>query len=150
MKAYTDIEQSKKLSEILPIDSADMWYSYYGTSTYNPVIVYNGEQWFLCQIKNHLYDIPCWSLAALLEVLQKYIYNRDIENFTKQEINFTNIICHCCYDYKRFIKSTLYCLTKQDKIDIHPATKEQRNLLFQKMKQAGYEWNENIKQLIKL
>lgn len=26
MKAYTDIEQSKKLAEILPIESADMYY----------------------------------------------------------------------------------------------------------------------------
>lgn len=26
MKAYTDLEQSKKLAEILPIESADMYY----------------------------------------------------------------------------------------------------------------------------
>ena len=26
MKAYTDIEQSKKLAEILPVESADMYY----------------------------------------------------------------------------------------------------------------------------
>lgn len=29
----------------------------------------------------------------------------------------------------------------------HPATKEQRDLLFQKMKEAGYEWDEEKKQL---
>lgn len=70
MKAYTDLEQSKKLVEILPIESADMWYSYYGNSNYNPTIAYKGEQWFLCQIRNSLHsDIPCWSLAALLSVL---------------------------------------------------------------------------------
>lgn len=28
MKAYTDLEQSKKLAEILPIESADMYYHY--------------------------------------------------------------------------------------------------------------------------
>lgn len=27
MKAYTDIEQSKKLAEILPVESADMWWN---------------------------------------------------------------------------------------------------------------------------
>lgn len=27
IKAYTDIEQSRKLAEILPIESADMYYS---------------------------------------------------------------------------------------------------------------------------
>jgi hypothetical protein len=28
MKSYTDIEQSKKLAEFLPIESADMYYKY--------------------------------------------------------------------------------------------------------------------------
>jgi len=42
MKAFTNIEQSKKLAEILPIESADM--------------CFNDNE-------------PCWSLAALLEAL---------------------------------------------------------------------------------
>lgn len=33
--------------------------------------------------------------------------------------------------------------------DIHPASKEQRDLLFQKMKEEGYEWDDNKKVLIK-
>ena len=67
MKSYTDLEQSKKLAEILPPESADMWYSYYGDSKYNPTIAYKGEQWFLCQFRNSSHsDIPCWSLAALI------------------------------------------------------------------------------------
>ena len=58
MKAYTDIEQSKMLAEILPIESADMYY-------------WCGED---LRIGSHKamdldYDIPCWSLAALLMVL---------------------------------------------------------------------------------
>ena len=69
MKSYTDIKQSKKLAEILPIESADMWYSYYGNPKYNHTIAYEGEQWFLCQIRNSSHDIPAWSLAALLNVI---------------------------------------------------------------------------------
>lgn len=70
MKVYTDIEQSKILAKILPIVSADMWYSHYGHPGYNSVIAYNEEQWFLCQIRNSYHDdIPCWSLAALIELL---------------------------------------------------------------------------------
>ena len=34
--------------------------------------------------------------------------------------------------------------------NIRPATKEQRNFLFRKMKEAGYEWNKEKKKLIKL
>ena len=35
MKSYTDLEQSKKLSEILPIESADMVYIKHSSSN-NP------------------------------------------------------------------------------------------------------------------
>lgn len=59
MKAYTDIEQSKKLAEILPIESADMRYAPFGDT----------HPWFW---DNNLLEkeaIPCWSLAALFEVL---------------------------------------------------------------------------------
>lgn len=34
--------------------------------------------------------------------------------------------------------------------DFHPATKKQRDLLFQKMKEAGYKWNADKKELKKL
>jgi len=34
--------------------------------------------------------------------------------------------------------------------NIHPATKEQRDLLFQKMKEAGYEWDSEKKELKKI
>ena len=34
--------------------------------------------------------------------------------------------------------------------DVYPATKEQRGLLFQKMKEAGYEWNAEKKELKKI
>lgn len=68
IKNYTDISQSKKLVEILPIESADMWYQYTGISIkdgsekpiYFPMIMRD------CKSDK---DIPCWSLAALLSVL---------------------------------------------------------------------------------
>ena len=37
-----------------------------------------------------------------------------------------------------------------DKDDVQPATKEQRDLLFQKMKEAGYEWDAEKKELKKI
>lgn len=67
----TSIEQSKKLLELgINPETADMWYSYYGNSKYNSTIAYEGQQWFLCQIRNSRHDdIPCWSLNALIELL---------------------------------------------------------------------------------
>ncbi len=64
MKAYTDLEQSKKLVEILPLESADMHYER---------AYFEGKQsdWFIALGRPIKSDdiIPCWSLAALLSVL---------------------------------------------------------------------------------
>lgn len=69
MKSYTDIEQSKFLSKILPIESADMWHhGFFNPSRmckihYNPPAPYHSA--------THQWDCPCWSLAALLIILAK-------------------------------------------------------------------------------
>lgn len=70
-KAYTDLEQSKKLAEILPIESADMCYrsvvsNLKGTYTYQPY----------CFVSTLESDIPCWSLAALFNILPHCIDDR--------------------------------------------------------------------------
>lgn len=61
MKAYTDIEQSKKLAKILPFKSADMYYREWKRDTKDIRIANVGTAGEL--------DLPCWSLAALLSVL---------------------------------------------------------------------------------
>ena len=60
MKAYTDIEQSKKLAEILSNETSDMYY-WCGES-----IRFGG-----CKAQDKDYDIPCWSLAALLSLIPR-------------------------------------------------------------------------------
>lgn len=101
IKSYTDIEQSKKLTEILPIESADMWYSYYGNSKYNPTIAYEGEQWFLCQIVNSWHtNIPCWSFAALFDVLP------ESANMVKEKSDSENEKYMCTVGVKDDIIST--------------------------------------------
>ena len=64
MKSYTDLEQSRKLAEIVSIDTADMWYDNDGESIAGRPEVRCGSFIGLAS-KN----IPCWSLAALLGVL---------------------------------------------------------------------------------
>ena len=85
MKSYTDIEQSKKLAEILPFESADMYYKYvlpksdkihYIPEIGNPVDSlkwYNKGYTFSGKRKPitlNDYCIPCWSLVALLGVIK--------------------------------------------------------------------------------
>ena len=71
MKSYTDLNQSKKLAEILPLESADMWYhGHY--SPWESERKYNSKP---CPFHSTLpnWDKPCWSLAALLDVLESEI-----------------------------------------------------------------------------
>ena len=65
MKSFTDIEQSKKLAEILPLESADMYY-----------YTVNGDIYKTPNMIERIDDldvddksIPCWSLAALMDML---------------------------------------------------------------------------------
>ena len=60
MGAYTNIEQSKKLAEILPLESADMYYSPLGDDTH---------PWVLESNLIEKDAVLCWSLAALLDIL---------------------------------------------------------------------------------
>ena len=66
MKSYTDLEQSKKLAKILPIESADMYYHNRTDipGNYPLPIVWKHNNPLLSQ------ETPCWSLAALLNVIK--------------------------------------------------------------------------------
>lgn len=72
MKSYTDIEQSKRLKEILPPASADMVYTPYGFTTPMPI----------SDEVNKKDTAPCWSLSALLEVLEDNICDDDGNEYT--------------------------------------------------------------------
>lgn len=73
MKAYTDILQSKKLEEILPLKSADMHYATWTiVSEDGEFIVSVSQQGETIEELQKEYGnqiIPCWSLAALLDVM---------------------------------------------------------------------------------
>ena len=62
IKSYTDIEQSKKLAKILPLESADMyWWS-------------SGKRYYIEAMNDGDFNeeeghIHAWSLAALLNIL---------------------------------------------------------------------------------
>lgn len=66
MKSYTDLEQSEKLAEFLPIENADMVYQKIFDNNH---MIYRAEI-----IPYRFYSgigVPCWSLAALISVLPR-------------------------------------------------------------------------------
>lgn len=82
MKSYTDLEQSRKLSEILSLESADMHYNNGScrgvdyTEHFNAELMPYQEALHLMKIHktNFMFQvIPCWSLAALLGIIPKHI-----------------------------------------------------------------------------
>ena len=80
IKNYTSVEQSRKLAEILPLDSADgfweyhdKWYSegdeWEGYEDYpkaEPYLEYTRKE---NEWKEDKSDVPCWSLAALFKLM---------------------------------------------------------------------------------
>lgn len=84
MKAYTSLEQSKKLAEILPLESADMEYileQWIDEKTHRrkeeyceiPVVKVDDDDCPLQPITH-----PCWSLAGLLNVIPKHIKDYNV------------------------------------------------------------------------
>ena len=67
IKSYTDLEQTKKLAEILPLESADMFLALNGII---PVMSKYIDEGLVTADET---AIPCWSLASLIGVLpEKY------------------------------------------------------------------------------
>ena len=73
IKSFTSLEQSKKLVEIIPVESADMRFCFSHTlggrtTGHYPMI---GRE-------PSMGTIPCWSLATLLNILPKIINNETL------------------------------------------------------------------------
>ena len=82
IKFYTDIEQSKQLAKILSLESADMCYG-----IDDDTLKYNNLPWLIPYHRHTAKEfyIPCWSLAALLDVFPEgVIKNYYIPNIQKE------------------------------------------------------------------
>lgn len=61
------------------------------------------------------------------------------------------VICYCDYDSEdHFCLGEHHTCCWSDAKILHPATKEQRDIIFTKMKEAGYEWSEETHELKKI
>ena len=112
MKSYTDIEQSKKLAEILSIKSADMSYATW-------TILEDGE-YIVSPLQGNTIEelqeeyggqiIPCWSLAALLDQLDDIIVDDNgyeykleiIKEGVQYYLVYEGILDAACYETSLF------------------------------------------------
>ncbi len=116
MKAFTSLEQSKKLAEFLPLKSADMWWNFYSVTTDNttPQIIHIDTPWVgSFNWNNEPDNIPCWSLAALLSIIPKHIKEYNIFRIDIDEND-----CAIWYDKIGFgVNSDLPYITMEEPID---------------------------------
>ena len=68
-------------------------------------------------------------------------------HFARINNKYSSFLCHCGLEGEGLGQQLSINGYHDDCKDYVPATKEQRNLLFQKIKEAGYEWNNQKKQL---
>lgn len=91
MKSYTNLEQSQKLVEILPIESADLWWAerFEGHVELNGDYIVEDTPYYYLSLTRPSYnnysqdtvkDIPCWSLTALLNAVDFSTINLHHDN----------------------------------------------------------------------
>lgn len=108
MKSYTDIEQSKKLAEFLPVESADMAWCNHSIRGVNYTDEYSANLYTVKEMKEFFDNafngwdkywklIPCWSLAALLDVLPTYLFEFDRGIDLNVYPNLNGRGWHCSY-----------------------------------------------------
>lgn len=120
IKSYTDIEQSKKLAEILSIESADMWWSRCTITDFGDGVLkvsYAVEPCNISQFRNTKEDIPCWSLAALLKIIGHYTLqtvSKDKKVFIISEENYPI----CSDDYSEPVDACYEMVLKLYKLNL--------------------------------
>jgi hypothetical protein len=78
IKSYTDLEQSRKLAEILPLESADMKILPFTDREYRVVPI---NDIAVCDREDEIY---AWSLAALLDIIPQELFDGEyIINITE-------------------------------------------------------------------
>lgn len=129
------------------------------------VIVHNKDAYQVIGVNTYDYRLRHYLVG---EMDYPFKYESDLKPWTIQDANdgdvlaFKNNICGIIicksptdYDtrsYCRFVSDNFINKEESgwDSTLLVPATKEQRDLLFQKMKEAGYEWLEETKELKKI
>lgn len=101
IKSYTDLEQSKRLAEILPIESSDMCWTnhYYGrmrsSMTISAKSIYEYKKLLERFADSTSIDVfyPAWSLAALYSVMPTFTLDSSDDKYFR---------IHCCKKFSEW------------------------------------------------
>jgi len=87
IKSFTDLSQSKTLSKILPLESADMKILPFSKKEYRIVPI---NDIAVCDREDEIY---AWSLAALISVLPDSIYD-NTDEYSQLEFSKSSVAYH--------------------------------------------------------
>ena len=101
IKSYSDLQQSKKLAEFLPLESADMFHFIHEVDTVGFGYKKEAAEFYS---KTEFEYLPCWSLASLLGVLPQFIefkgdkyylrFMKDYVEYANDEVSITGRCLH--------------------------------------------------------
>ena len=82
MKNNTDLNQAKELSKILPIESADM---YFFKEKDEFISTYGNYSQHVKKCKKQNVEVhPCWSLAALINIMPKKFWREHFQELLNE------------------------------------------------------------------
>lgn len=113
---------------------------------------YHGRFGYNKDLSNHYADIPDiedWHLWTIQDAKAGDVLTTDLVHFILKSKDDMSCYMYCNYSVVSNSFDTSYTAIVDSKY-VHPATKEQRDLLFQKMHEAGYEWDAEKKELKKI
>lgn len=93
IKAYTDLEQSKKLAEILPLESADCYWDYDEIQKFHRISWFEDGFNKESQLMFNKNNVSAWSLAALLNILPVSIYD-NTDEYSQLEFSKISVAYH--------------------------------------------------------
>ena len=112
-------------------------------------IAYLGNDILKCNLGFEPEDYQkCFRLWTIEDAKEGDVLANDKSVFIYAKVLYSKPYAYCGVDKFGVFKDNCLKYDWSNSVDnIHPATKEQRDLLFQKMKEEGYEWDAEKKEL---
>ena len=157
-KDYNSIDPhfAKPIDKIEPKFKVGDWIIHQGTGNIYQVVAVIDNQYQLRYGDNTIQKCTDVDKCARLWNVTKDAKDGDVlvsgeVIFIFNKIHDVWINCHCSLHRDgSFIGEDYDLMTVKYGEEVYPATKEQRNLLFSKMRESGYEWNAEKKEMKKV
>ena len=150
--------EQKPADKIEPKFHKGDWIVHHGTENIYQVVAIIGNQYQLKYGDNYTVqkctDVDrcarLWNITKDAKDGDVLVLNDEVFIYAHRKQLYSIAVAHCFVDSTGGFHFDGEFGHTEEGNSIHPATKEQRDLLFKKMKEAGYEWDAEKKELKKI